>query len=77
LEPSQAGAIETFKYLKASLAIVLFVVGVKMLAHGWLKEVLGKNFNLYLLAVVLLILATGIIASIIARRRADAVVQPA
>ena len=64
-----AGMIESFKYLKVSLAVVLLVVGAKMLAHNWLKAKLGPNFNLYLLGVVLAILATGVIASLIARRR--------
>jgi tellurite resistance protein TerC len=64
-----AGMIESFKYLKVALAVVLMVVGVKMLLHGWLKATLGPNFNLYLLGVVLGILATGVIASLIARRR--------
>src|SRR5688572_19811132 len=65
-----AGMIETFKYLKLSLSVVLMVVGVKMLAHGWLKATLGRHFNLYVLAVVLAILAAGVIASLVARRRA-------
>jgi hypothetical protein len=34
-----------------------------MLAHAWLKSVLGPGFNLYLLLVVLGILAAGIVAS--------------
>jgi tellurite resistance protein TerC len=58
-----AGAIETFRYLKVSLALVLALVGMKMLAHAWLKAVLGPNFNLYLLMVVLGILAAGALAS--------------
>ncbi len=58
-----AGAIETFRYLKVSLAVVLALVGVKMLAHSWLKSVLGANFNLWVLAVVLGVLATGVVAS--------------
>jgi tellurite resistance protein TerC len=58
-----AGAIEAFRYLKVSLALVLALVGVKMLAHSWLKELLGPNFNLYLLLVVLAILAGGVLAS--------------
>jgi tellurite resistance protein TerC len=58
-----AGAIEAFRYLKVSLAVVLAVVGVKMLAHTWLKSVLGPSFNLYLLVVVLGILAVGVVAS--------------
>jgi tellurite resistance protein TerC len=64
-----AGMIEMFRYLKVALAIVLAVVGVKMLAHTWLKATLGPNFNLYLLSVVLGILAIGIIASLLVRRR--------
>jgi len=59
-----AGMIEKFRYLKVSLALVLMLVGVKMMTHTWLKEVLGANFNLYLLAVVLLILAGGVVASL-------------
>jgi tellurite resistance protein TerC len=58
-----AGAIEAFRYLKVSLAVVLAVVGVKMLAHAWLKSVLGPSFNLYLLLVVLGVLAAGVFAS--------------
>ena len=59
-----AGMIEKFRYLKVSLALVLMLVGVKMMTHTWLKEVLGSNFNFYLLAVVLLILAGGVVASL-------------
>jgi tellurite resistance protein TerC len=58
-----AGAIAAFRYLKVSLALVLALVGVKMLTHSWLKGVLGPNFNLYLLAVVVTILALGVLAS--------------
>ncbi len=60
-----AGMIHKFRYLKVALAAVLMLVGVKMMIHVWLKEVLGPNFNLYLLAVVVLILATGVIASLL------------
>jgi tellurite resistance protein TerC len=65
-----AGMIEKFRYLKASLAIVLAVVGVKMLAADWFKQLLGRNFSLYLLGVVALILGGGVIISIVANRRA-------
>jgi tellurite resistance protein TerC len=64
-----AGMVEKFRYLKPALALVLLVVGVKMLLAGWLKVALGKHFNLYLLAVVFLILAGGVIASWLAARR--------
>jgi tellurite resistance protein TerC len=65
-----AGAIETFRYLKVSLALVLGLVGVKMLTHTWLKSLLGPNFNLYLLLVVLGILAAGVLASWLHRPKA-------
>ncbi|HQP87870.1 MAG TPA: TerC family protein, partial [Thermoanaerobaculia bacterium] len=59
-----AGMIDSFRYLKVALAVVLMVVGVKMMTHTWLKAMLGENFNLYLLAVVLSILAAGVVASL-------------
>ncbi len=58
-----AGMVKKFRYLKVSLALVLTVVGVKMLIAEWLKLALGNYFNLYLLTVVLLILAAGVAAS--------------
>ena len=64
-----AGMIESFRYLKVSLAAVLVLVGVKMMTHGWLKETLGPNFNLYTLGMVFAILAAGVVASIVSRRR--------
>ena len=71
-----AGMIDTFRYLKVSLAFVLMVVGVKMMTHVWLKEMLGRHFNLYLLGVVLLILAAGVVASLVASRREGASARP-
>ncbi len=64
-----AGMVQKFRYLKVALALVLLVVGVKMLTAGWLKQVLGKNFNLYVLFTVLAILAVGVVASLLADRR--------
>jgi len=64
-----AGMVTKFRYLKVSLALVLLVVGVKMLLAEWLKLALGKHFNLYLLTVILLILAAGVAASMFAERR--------
>ena len=71
-----AGMIDKFRYLKPALAVVLVVVGVKMMTHTWLKSVLGEHFNLYLLGLVLMILAAGVIASILANRRDAARVEP-
>jgi tellurite resistance protein TerC len=65
------GMLEKFRYLKVALALVLMVVGVKMLVAKWLKEMLGSGFNFYLLGVVLLILGAGVAASLIADRRGE------
>ena len=64
-----AGMVTKFRYLKAALAIVLMVVGVKMLIAEWLKLALGRHFNLYLLLLVVAILTAGVVASFIAERR--------
>ncbi len=64
-----AGMVKQFRYLKAALALVLLVVGAKMLLAESLKLILGKHFNLYLLMVVLAILAAGVAGSLIADRR--------
>jgi tellurite resistance protein TerC len=62
-----AGMLTAFRYLKPALAMVLLVVGAKMLTAKWLKEALGEHFNFYLLGAVLLILAAGIVASLLFR----------
>lgn len=57
------GMMDSFRFLKASLAAVLLLVGGKMLAHSWLKELLGERFNLWVLGAIALILAAGVAAS--------------
>jgi len=42
------------------------------MTHAWLKVLLGQHFNLVLLGVVLLILAAGVGASLVAARRGEA-----
>ena len=59
-----AGLMDKFRFLKISLATVLAVVGLKMLLAGPLKEAFGPGFNLYLLLVILVILGSGVMASI-------------
>jgi predicted tellurium resistance membrane protein TerC len=66
---ARAGMMGRFRYLRVSLALALMIVGIKMLAAKRLKAALGEHFNLYLLAVVFLILAAGVAASLIADRR--------
>ena len=69
-----SGALKSLHYLKYALALVLAVIGVKMLAHHWLKALLGPSFSLYVLALVLLILATGVVASL--RRQSGPPARP-
>jgi tellurite resistance protein TerC len=59
-----ADMIDRFRYLKASLALVLAIVGLKMLLAEPLKSALGPAFNIYLLLVVLVVLGLGVIASL-------------
>jgi tellurite resistance protein TerC len=60
-----AGMISKFRYLKPALSLILMVVGVKMLTAHWLKDWLGDSFNFAVLAVILGILATGVITSLV------------
>ena len=62
------GMLQRFKYLKVSLAVILGLIGVKMLAAHPLKLWLGAHFNSYVLGLVLLILVLGVIASEITNR---------
>ena len=64
-----AGAMDKFRYLKVSLAAILGLVGTKMLVADLLKDVLGPDFNFWLLGMVALILLAGIGASWVAARR--------
>ena len=64
-----AGMIDQFHYLKPALALVLMVVGVKMLAAKWLKGMLGDSFNFTILGLILGILACGVIASLVFKRK--------
>ena len=60
-----AGALGALRYLKVSLALVLALIGIKMLTHTWLKALLGEYFTLYVLGAVVLILTVGTIASLL------------
>jgi tellurite resistance protein TerC len=64
-----AGLIQKFRYLKVSLALVLGLVGVKMLAMKWIKAWLGEETNFYLLGLIFAILIGGGVASWLADQR--------
>jgi tellurite resistance protein TerC len=59
-----ADMIDRFRFLKVSLALVLAIVGLKMLLAEPLKAALGPAFNIYLLLVVLVVLGVGVMASL-------------
>jgi len=50
-----AGLMARFEYLKVSLALILMLVGVKIIAGHWLKAMMGEHATLYLLGVVALL----------------------
>ena len=64
-----AGVLERFKYLEVSLAAILALVGLKMLAKNWLERFPDLTLSLWTLAVVAAILAAGALASVVAGRR--------
>jgi tellurite resistance protein TerC len=65
-----AGLIAKFRYLKVSLAVILTLVGVKMLAADRLVALIGDAVNFWMLGLVAGILVAGALASIIADKRA-------
>jgi tellurite resistance protein TerC len=64
-----AGLMARFEYLKVSLALILMLVGLKIIAGHWLKATMGPHATLYLLAIVAMFIAAGIIASLAVSRR--------
>lgn len=66
-----AGMITKFRFLKPALAMVLLLVGVKMLIADWLRALLGEHFNFYLLGAVLLIISAGVVMSLLVPADAD------
>jgi len=67
-----AGLIHKFQYLKPALSLILVLVGVKMLAAKWLKMWLGDSFNVIVLAVIVSILAIGVVTSIVFSKKEEA-----
>jgi tellurite resistance protein TerC len=64
-----AHLLAKFRYLKGSLALILGLVGVKMLAAEWLDSFLGDSVNFWMLGTVAAVLAVGAAASVYAERR--------
>ncbi len=66
-----AGMLDKFRYLKYSLAAILLIVGAKMFVSDWLDKIFGGHFNIYLLAIVFVILLVGCVASWQAQRSSN------
>src|SRR5690606_30831570 len=66
-----AGAMDKFKYLKIALALLLVVIGAKMILHAHVKFPHAAS-----LGVIAGIIGTGVLASIISSRRAAASAPP-
>jgi tellurite resistance protein TerC len=64
-----AHLLAKFRYLKTSLALILGLVGAKMLAAEWTDALLGDSVNFWMLGTVAVVLSTGAGASILADRR--------
>jgi tellurite resistance protein TerC len=60
-----ASAMGYFRYLKYGLALVLVVIGVKMLAEHWLEKWLGSQLTNISLASVIGIILVSMAASMI------------
>jgi tellurite resistance protein TerC len=63
-----AGLVDRFRYLRISLGLLLVLVGIKLLLKDVLVE--GMTAVLFTLGTVALILAGGIIASLLFGKRA-------
>lgn len=61
-----AGAMSKFKYLKLALAVLLILIGAKMLAHDFYQ--MSHALSLVLIAGII---GAGVLASVISNRRAQ------
>ncbi len=64
-----AGMLQKFRYLGVSLAIILGIVGLKMLFSSFVKQLLGDAANVTMLAIVFGVLVGGAVLSVVAEQR--------
>ena len=72
-----AGLITKFRYLKPALSMVLHPGGRENARRQMAQGMAGDSFNLTVLAVILAILATGVITSLIAGPKSEEESPPA
>lgn len=66
-----AHMLAKFRYLKVSLALILGLVGVKMLAAEWVDRLFGDAVNFWMLGTIAAILMAGAGTSMLADRRSQ------
>jgi tellurite resistance protein TerC len=66
-----AGAMDKFKYLKIALAVLLMVIGAKMIAHDLLEHHDREVPHVMSLAIIAGIIGVGVLASVISNRREE------
>ena len=59
-----ASAMGYFRYLKTGLALVLVLIGLKMLGESWLVDWLGEHLTAVSLSAVVGIIAVSVLASL-------------
>lgn len=64
-----AGLLRRFRYLNVSVAMILGIVGVKMLATTVVDRLMGAAQNIVTLCTVVVILGLGAVASLLAEYR--------
>jgi len=68
-----AGLLQKFDHLKFSLALVLVLVGLKMIGGHHIKPLVGDWGTPILLGLIALLIAGGVIASVVSSRHREAV----
>ena len=66
-----AGLLEKFDALKVSLALILILVGAKMLGGHHIKLLVGEWATPVMLGVIALLLTGGVIVSVVSSRRLE------
>ena len=64
-----ASAMGCFRYLKSGLALVLVLIGLKMLGESWLRRWLGEHLTVVSLAAVVGIIGVSVGASLLVAHR--------
>jgi len=63
------GAVNQFEYLQQGIAVVLIIIGLKMLGEHWINEWFSKNVQVIgSLAVILLCIGSSMLLSVIKKK---------